>query len=116
MTKWTYTILNIVFFAPIILLIYKRYWATVKKEKKFIILSAILGFIIFFIIDPIATHWGAWGFDYRKTLGIYFGLSVIEELIWAMLVSMITATAIAVAANKEEQGKKFHLSHLFRSK
>lgn len=94
----------------------KRFWKIVKKEKFFIIYAGIFGFLIFFIIDPAATNWGAWGFDYSKTLGIYFRLSVVEELIWAMLVSMIGAVAVAIAASKEEKGEKFHISDLLKHK
>lgn len=114
MSKWTYTLLNVIFFVPIILYIWGRYRKTVLENKRFILASAIFGLLIFFVIDPIATRTGAWSFDYAKTLGIHFGKSVVEELSWAILVSSITAVAVSVGAGKEERGQKFKLSRLFK--
>lgn len=105
MGKWTYVLLNLVFFFPVLFLIWFRYAGVVWRERRFVIYAGLFGFVIFFIIDPVATYWGAWGFDYTKTLGIRFGFSVLEELVWAMLVSIIVAIAISVAAPREE-GKK----------
>ncbi|MCL4387481.1 hypothetical protein M1307_03780 [Patescibacteria group bacterium] len=73
------------------------------KNRKTITVASILGFLSFFLVDPVATHWGAWGFDYTKTLGINFGKSVIEELIWNILVFNILALVVISAAEKEEK-------------
>lgn len=116
MGKWTYVTLNILFFTPVLVLVWKKYRRTIMEEKRFLVIAGLFGFCIFFIIDPLATYWGAWGFDYTKTLGIRFGFSVIEELVWAMLVSTIVALAVSVGARKEENGERFRISDLLKSK
>jgi len=103
MDKWTYTILDIIFFAPLIIpvLIYRK---LILKRWKFILASGLFGFL-FFIIDLPATKWGAWQFDYSKTLGPIFGKSVIEELIWTILVCMTVALMIEIFINKSMKEK-----------
>lgn len=116
MHKWTYTILNIVFFVPVIILIWVKYRRIIYKNKLLILLAGLFGFVSFFIVDPIATKWGAWSFDYSQTLGIFIGKSVLEELIWIVLVCMVLAVAVARAAEKEESGSHFRISDLFKRK
>ena len=83
MGKYTYLILDALFFIPFIffwILLFKK---IIFARLKFILTSGFLGGILFFIIDLPATMWGAWSMNYTKTLGPMFGASVVEELIWA---------------------------------
>lgn len=96
MTKYTYLILNILFFLPNFIIIFLFFKKVIMARLKFILLSGLLGLVWFFIIDPPATSWGAWTMNYSKSVGIRFGNSVVEELIWAILVCMSVASMIEI--------------------
>ena len=102
MGKWTYTLLNFLFFVPVLWYAWTKHRVVIKREKKLIIISAIFGLVLFFLVDPIATYWGAWNYDYSQTFNVRLGYSVIEELIWAVLVSTIMGIAVAVGADRED--------------
>ncbi len=104
--KLTYTLLNIKFFAPVYFVLLVIYWREVKRNITFIKWSIVFAIIAFFLVDPLATAWNAWGYDYNKTLGITIGKSVIEELIWFILVCIILAIVVSICAEKEEKKKK----------
>ncbi len=96
MDKYTYLILDALFFIPFILLWILLFRKIILTGLKFIFISGLLGGIVFFVIDLPATLWGAWTTNYEKTLGPMFATSVIEELIWAILVFMSVAIMIEV--------------------
>lgn len=96
MGKYTYLILDVLFFVPLMSVTLFLYWRLLKKRWKFICAAGILGAICFFIVDPAALLWGAWTMDYSKTIGITFGPSVVEELIWGILVCMNAAILIEI--------------------
>ncbi|MFZ3015895.1 MAG: hypothetical protein WA101_02760 [Minisyncoccia bacterium] len=102
MDKWTYTILNIIFFTPVII-IFVSYRNILLKRWKFILISGFLGIIYFFIVDILATNWKAWEYDYTKTLGINFSKSVFEELIWMVLVWVTISILIEIYLERKEQ-------------
>lgn len=103
MNKWLYTILNIIFFLPIIIVfwfgVYRRIFF---KKLKFFLISGLLGVVYFFIVDLPAMAWRAWEFDYSKTLGVAFGKSVVEELVWVVLVFMTVAVIIEVLMERNK--------------
>ena len=102
MSKWTYTILDILFFLPFILVfwfgIYKKIFF---RKLKFILTSGFVGIIYFLLVDLPATKWKAWEFDYAKTLNIKIGSSVLEELIWIVLVFMAVALMIEIGLQRK---------------
>lgn len=102
MDKYFYTILNIITFGPLIVYLFMYHKETLKRGKKFIFISGFLGVLYFFTVDVIATSLKAWEYNYSTTLGIRFGYAVIEELIWMILVFMLTATAIEVYLHKKK--------------
>ncbi len=75
---------------------------TILARLEFILLSGLIGGVMFFIIDLPATSWGAWSTNYAKTLGPMFGWSVLEELIWAILVFISAAAMIEVLVSGEK--------------
>lgn len=79
-----------------ILFLLLRYKDIIFARIKFILLSGLLGGVLFFIIDLPATRWGAWSMNYEKTIGPMFGGSVVEELIWVILVMIIIASMVEV--------------------
>lgn len=105
--SWTYMVLNARFFAPVFVILFLFFNKTIAKNIRLIKWSIVFAVVAFFIVDPFATSWGAWGYDYSKTLGIGFGKSVIEELVWAILVCIVLAIVVAFCADKEEKKKPF---------
>lgn len=96
-----YTILNTIFFLPIIIIFWFGIYRKVFfKQWKFMLISAIAGIIYFFIVDLSATTWKAWEFDYARTLNITIGDSVIEELVWVILVFVTVALIIEIILEK----------------
>ena|SRR3989344_6435123 len=106
MGKWTYVSLNVIFFTPVIIFAVLRYWTLIKQEKKFILAAGLFGFLIFFIVDIVATYWMAWEFDPNQTLGIRFGKSVLEELVFGIIVSIIVAVAISAGIRHDRRANK----------
>lgn len=102
MGKWTYTILDIIFFVPLIVFCVFRYRSILKKRLEFIFFSGLVGGVLYFIIDIPATYWGAWTMNLAKTFPPIVGLSVFEELVWAILVCMTVAVVIEVVLSKKK--------------
>jgi len=103
MGKWTYTLLNFLFFVPVLWYAWSKYKVIIRKERKFIFITALCGLILFFLVDPVATSWGAWSYDYSQTFNVRIGYSVVEELVWAVLLSTVMGIAVAVGANHDER-------------
>src|ERR1035437_2444428 len=103
MDKWSYTILNIIFFIPVIAFLFFRYKEIIFKKLHFVLMSGLFGAILVFIIDLPATNWKAWQYDYTKTLGINFGKSVFEELVWVILICMIVAIIIEIFFERQKK-------------
>lgn len=101
MAKYTYLILDAIFFLPLMSLSLLMYWRTLRARWKFIFTAGLLGALLFCIVDPAALTWGAWTMNYTKTLGPVLGPSVCEELIWAILVCMNVAIMIEIGLKKE---------------
>ncbi len=93
--------LNIKYFLPILVVLGLFFHNTIRRRWKFIVIAGWVGFFLFFAIDPLATHWEAWSFDYSQTLNIRFGKSVLEELVWGILVMMISAAAVAILMERK---------------
>ena len=105
MNKYTFLILNLIFYAPIIVLLFVRKRKEIKKYKKLIFYAALFGFFGYFLVEPLAVFWGAWGYDYSKTLGIKIGGSVIENLMWAVLLAPVVALTVAIWSDREKKKK-----------
>lgn len=105
MEQLTFLILNSIFFLPAAVFLIYRHGKIIFQYKKFLLATAILGILCFVVLEQIAVTWGAWGYDNQKTLGIYLGVSVIEMLIWTILVPLIVASVVIISAIKEEKGE-----------
>jgi uncharacterized membrane protein YoaT (DUF817 family) len=117
MTKLNLTILNIIFFTPLILFLWLRYREKIKKERRFLSYATFFAIIIFFLVEPIGTYSGAWRYDYKQTLGPHiFGVSLIEMLAWSILVVLIVAITVATGAEKEERGENFFIPNFLKRK
>ena len=101
MDKWTYFILDALFFLPFIILWIILFRRIIITNLNFILISGLLGGVLFFIIDLPAMIWGAWSINYTKTFGPILGPSVIEEFVWAVLVFMSVAIMIGVFLEKK---------------
>jgi lycopene cyclase domain-containing protein len=101
MTKFVYLFLDFIFFTPVLVFAFLRYKKLILENKKFVWFSVFAGAVLFFIVDPIATFWNAWEFDRSKTLGIYFGKSNLEELIFGILVCFVVAVALLAGMKRE---------------
>ena len=105
-----YLYLIVKYFTPLFLLSFLFYSKLIFKNINFIFASILFAIIGFFIIDPLATYWNAWGFNYDKTLNIRIcNTSVIEELIWAILLCSFVAIVVSVCINKLENNKPFFI-------
>ena len=103
MDKWMYTILNILFFAPIIIFFWFGVYRKIFfKRWKFILISGLVGVVYFFAVDVPSTALKAWEFDYSKNLNIPIGTSILEELIWMVLVFMTVALIIEVIMQRKK--------------
>jgi|SRR3989344_2831647 len=103
MDKWSYTILNLIFFLPFIVVFWFGIYSKLFSQKlRFVLISGFLGLVYFFIVDLPATSWGAWTIDYSKTLNMRFGNSVLEELIWTILVFMMIAFVLEILLKRKE--------------
>lgn len=101
MDKWTYLILDIIFFIPIFLIFILRYRKILFTHIKFILFSGLLGSVLFFVIDLPGTRWNAWTMNYSKTFRPIFDTSVFEELIWVILVFMVVAMVIEIVLSEK---------------
>lgn len=115
MERWNYTILNIVFFIPVIIYSWVKYKKLILETKNFLIFAGMFGFVVFFVVDPIATYWKAWEWDYNQTLNITIGYSTFETIYWSILVCVLLALAVEVCTRREEKGK-LNLKDLIRHK
>jgi len=67
------------------------------SQRRVILTVAVIGVVWQFVFDPIGGQWGAWFFDFGKTLGLtFFGVMPIEDLIGAAIVSSAAACGVLV--------------------
>ncbi len=102
-----YLLLNGIFFSVSCLFFFLRYPKEIKKSFKLVLAGSIFGFLGYFLTELPATYWGAWTYYRNSVLGIYIGKSVIETLLWAVLLGAIMGVAVSVFASREEKGKGF---------
>lgn len=112
MTKFLYLILDVVFFTPLLAVLYMRFRRLLLKKRKFLLVSGFLGILLFFIVDPIAIYWGAWGYDYEKTLGVKLSYGVLEEMVFGILATMTVAAAICILEDTYQKGKSLRETFL----
>lgn len=107
MDKFTLIKLEIIIFFPIIAILFIKYRGILARFKKLLVLGALTGLPLYFIGELAFMYWKTYFYNYDKTLGIIIRGSVIEILIWCILVTFITSAAVIIAADKEETRKPF---------
>ncbi len=107
MGKFSYLILNFLFFSPIVIFLWIKFRNPIKKYKKLITYAGFLGVLYFFIVDPVAVSWQAWSYDENLNLGIKFWGTLLEELIWSILVFMIVSVVVCILVDAVENKQKF---------
>ncbi len=107
MGKLTYIITLAVSFSPLVSWVLIRQYKTIIKNLRFVVVSTLLGVPFFFILEPIAVYWRAWGYNPEKTLGINPAGGTIETLIFTILGCFLTSVAVSALAAREEKGKPF---------
>lgn len=95
--------MNLILFAPLYLFL--AYYHKITKSTLF--WGFLAGAIYFFAVDPFAVVWKAWQFDSKKTLTPFFGPTLVEELVWSVLVFGFTALLVKILSEAEEKGIKF---------
>jgi hypothetical protein len=74
------------------------------SQRRIIATVALVSVVWQFIGDPIGGHWGAWFFDFEKTLGlVLFGVMSIEDLIGIAIVSSAAACGVLVFGYSERK-------------
>jgi len=114
MGKLSYLIMNIVGYVPLFVGAYLLFRKQIARNRRFITLGFLLGICYFLVVDPWAVLWRAWEYNYRMTLGPFFGPTVAEEMLWAALAFSFAAIMVAVLAEAEEKGRRF--TDIFRNK
>ena len=67
------------------------------SRRRIILAVTLVGVLWQFIGDPIGGAWGAWFFDFDKTLGLtLFGVMPVEDLIGIAIVSSAAACGVLV--------------------
>lgn len=107
MDKFYYSGFLVLFLTPLLIFVLRAYKKSVKKRKKLIFVMAIIGFLSFLIMMPVAAQWGAWHYDYAKTLNIRIGKELLETLIWQIISCILLAIVVDSLAEKEEKKKRF---------
>ncbi len=107
MVNYMYLLLNVIFFVAAFAFLFVRYPKEIKKSFKLAVAGSIFGFLGYFLTELPATYWGAWAYYRNSVVGIYIGKSVIETLLWAVLLGVIVGVAVSVFASREEKGKGF---------
>lgn len=111
MGKFTYIILDCVFFLPPIYFVLRHYTHHVRKYFKLLLVTILFSGIFYFLVDPLAAYWGAWNYHFEKTLGIRIGDSVIETFFWSLFIAVLFGLLVGVLADNED--KKESLRSLF---
>lgn len=107
MSHYVYLLLNVIFFGIAFAFLRLRYKKELKKSFKLVIAGVIFAFVGYFITELPATYWGAWAYYSNSVLGIFIGKSVIETLIWAIVLGAMLGMAVSVFASREEKKKGF---------
>jgi hypothetical protein len=112
-----YVFLMLKYYTPIFLVAILIYWKKIFRIRKYLLFVALFAIIAFFIVDPIATYWEAWGFDYDMTLNIrILGNSVLEELVWAILLCLFVGIVISVWKDKVDNQRPFFVPYKLYSR
>ncbi len=105
MDKYTYLLLDFVFFAPVYLYLFLNYRALIKQYRRLLWLAALGGAVVFFTADLYSIHINAWYFSHSKTLGIFLDKAPIEELLWPILAAVMSAIITVVLADEEDKNR-----------
>ena len=94
---------------PILILWIKNFSFLKKNLKVFYIM--ILFSLIYSITDAIAIHWNAWFFTDAKILGIWIINIPIEDVIFAVLVTIAITSAVLTFIHYKDSGKFSKILH-----
>lgn len=95
MNQFTYISLTIISALIFHGLLWARNAKFLWSKRRIILIVALLGVAWQFVFDPIGGLWGAWFFDFGKTLGLtFFGQMPLEDLIGAAVVSSAAACGV----------------------
>lgn len=106
MPKYTYLLLDLVFFIPIFIFLFLNYYTTIKRYRQLLWLVALGGVVVFFTVDLYSVHINAWYFSHSKTLGIFLDKEPIEQLLFPILTSVMSAIITMVLADEEDQNRE----------
>lgn len=104
MTHFTYLTMTIIAGLIFHAILWARNARFLWSQRRIIATVALVSVVWQFIVDPIGGRWGAWFFDFEKTLGlVFFGVMPIEDLVGIAIVSSAAACGVLVFGYSERK-------------
>jgi len=67
------------------------------SQRRVILIVVLIAELWMLVTDPIGGRWGAWFFDFNRTLGLWlFGVMPVEDLIGIAVISSAAACGVLV--------------------
>ena len=104
--KFTYFYYTLSFTLPLIFVLWIYFYSILVKNIRLISLTTIILTIYGFFIWPLALVWKAWAYDFSKTLSIKLLGTVLEDVVWWLLVSFLISSVTVVMLKKEKNKEK----------
>lgn len=101
---FSYLATILIFAGSAVLIEYSLTFKKLKKYKKIIALTAVIGMIGTLIAEPVALNWRIWLYSPDRTFGVYFG-AALETFIFTVLVSIAISSATLVWSDYEEKNE-----------
>ena len=99
--KYTYLAWMLIFTIVPIGIIWARYSRLLWKNRKAILIIAVIAAVYQLIADPFAEAWHAWFFTKGLTMGFWIGNFPIEDTIFFVLVSIAISSFVIAWANRK---------------
>src|SRR5690242_10035592 len=100
--KFTYLGYTLVFTVPLIVATWIYYWPILRTKIKVVTFLVVIMTTYGSILMTLALHVKAWSYASNKFLGIYFLGTVMEDIIWWILILFLEVSAIIVLMIKKD--------------
>lgn len=102
--RYSYLVYMLIFTLLPIGILWIRHFALLRKNAKIISLVTAFGALYHFPTYVLAERWGNWFFSDDRVLGLQVLGSPIEDLLFAVLISIAISSAVLVFIHRRQYG------------
>jgi hypothetical protein len=102
---FTYIVLTLIFTVPLTIFLWWRHFTMLWQAKGFVALVTALATLYGFFVWPYGLAWKCWAYSEDRILGPRVLGTVLDDLVWWVCITLITASFVVVSTKFERDGK-----------